>query len=129
MKEYCINSSCSLADHCMRFQKWKDEESNFIKVVNPKKVTGDSTCTFFMDNTDTRFAKGFIKFLTTLPRTTEDKFRSAMISHYPRNKYFKLRKGEILCSPSDQEFIIALLTKLSLPTDNVFDEWVEKEDW
>lgn len=129
MKEFCINSSCLLTDRCMRFQKWKDEERDFIKVVNPKKTTGDSACTFFKSNEDTRFGKGFIKFLTTLPRITEDKFRSAMISHYPRNKYFKLRKGEILCSPSDQEFILNLLTELDLPTDNVFDEWVEKEDW
>lgn len=129
MKEYCINSSCMLAERCMRFQKWKEEESNFIKVVNPKKATGDSTCTFFMDNINTRFAKGFTKVLGTLPRITEDKFRSAMIGHYPRNKYFKLRKGEILCSPADQEFIFNLLTELGLQTDNVFDEWVEKEDW
>lgn len=129
MKTYCTNSSCPKAETCIRYQQMFCAREKYLTILNPTYTTGGDNCQYFQLNEKTRFGKGFKAVLGTLPRTVEDKFRTAMIRHYNRNKYFAMRRGEVLCTPSDQQFISALLTNLGFPTDTIFDEWVEEYDW
>lgn len=129
MKIYCLNKECVLADKCLRVQKIDEETDTVIRVVNQGVVAGGAECQYFASGDTVRYGKGFIKMLETLPRKTEDEFRRMMLHHYPRNKYFKMRKGEVLCSPEDQQLISTIITQLSITCDTIFDAWVEKVDW
>jgi len=129
MKIYCLNNDCALADKCLRVQKRDEEMGETIRVINQRVVAGGADCQYFATGETTRFGKGFIKMLENLPRKKEEEFRQMMLRHYPRNKYFKMRKGEVLCSPEDQQLITTILTQLSITHDTIFDDFVDKVDW
>lgn len=129
MKTYCTNSSCPKAATCIRYQQMLGIRDRYITVLNPTYTKGGDNCQYYRLNEKTVFGKGFKAVLATLPRNVEDRFRNTMIHYYNRNKYFAMRRGEVLCAPSDQKYIAALLTNLGYPTDTIFDDWVEEYDW
>lgn len=128
-RKYCINAECPQAGKCLRHQQWRGVVDDYITIVNPRIATGGTDCRFFRPNEKTRYGKGFTRMLKTLPDDTKRAFRQMMIHEYYRKKYYRMRSGEVLCTPNDQHIIIHYLTQLGVPTDNVFDEWVEQYEW
>lgn len=129
MNTYCTKANCKLAANCLRYTKMSEEEHDVISIINPRLLAKNEECPYFVTSEKVRAGKGFIQMLRRLPRMQEDAFRLAMIAEYPRNKYFKLRRGEILCMPNDQAIIQRVLTRLGLPTDNIYDAWEECQMW
>jgi len=129
VKQLCLNDGCVLAGQCMRQVRLADAKTDFLSIVNPAVATGGEDCRFYVPDVMIRYGKGFIGILRQMPRPVEDCFRLAMMREYPRNKYFKMRKGEVLCNPDDQKIIHRILSDLNLSVDDPFDEWVEKKVW
>lgn len=129
LKQLCVKADCTMAAQCMRQVHLGDSKNEYLMIVNPQMATGDEECKYYYPDSTTRYGKGFISMLKNLPRVVEERFRYAMLLKYPRNKYFKLRKGEVLCGSKDQTIIMNILRDLNIETTDPFDGWVEKKDW
>lgn len=127
----CAKAGCTMKDVCLRQQLYLrivDTES-VVSIVNPRIVTANEKCPYLVKPRTIRYAKGFMRMLETLNVKKLDEFRWRMISKTNRNKYFKLRKGEILLTPEEQQKVFDVLHEIGLNIENPFDSYVEKGIW
>lgn len=127
----CVHVNCPKAESCLRqlaFQN-QTESSTYMRIVNPSKCTCQSNCPFYVSSMPVLYARGFAKFKEQMFPAQYDKFMTMLIGYYGRNKYFKLRRGELAISPADQLVIKKALKKSGVVEDLDFDTYEETLNW
>lgn len=129
----CLNDDCPLAHKCLRHLALEalPESKNFATILLPGRCTprADGTYTYYHSNTKVRYACGFRSVLTQFPVQVLNNFRDYLIMVYPRNKYFKIRRGDIHLSPKEQEFIIRVAKEQGFQGEFTFDKYEEDYLW
>ncbi len=129
----CLNDACPSAGTCLRHLALSahSEERDFIPVLHPRHypVAEETQCAHYRSHVKVHYARGFRQALAVFPVHMLTAFRDRMITRYPRNKYFALRRGELPLTPEEQEYIIRVARKVGYQGDFTFDAYEEGYLW
>lgn len=117
-KTLCFNSQCPQASTCRRYQYAQSipQDEIAFSVFNPAylaQFANLSECPHYWSTDIVHYAQGFTKILQQLPVKAANSLRITLISRYGRKNYYRYRKGDLLLPPSEQEYIISLIHKLT----------------
>lgn len=129
----CLKDDCPLAEECLRHLAVKalPESKNSVSVILPGKCTADENGAYpyYRSHVKVRYARGFSRVLATFPVNVLEAFRDRLISIYPRNKYFKMRRGGLLLTPQEQELIVRTAQAKGFQGKFTFDNYEEHYRW
>jgi hypothetical protein len=128
----CLNTKCLRANNCLRQMAGEivPAEEERIKIVNPKYIaTLSDDCAYYYSSEKVRYARGFIKLLGNLPyRKMRAVIRQLIIS-FGQTTYYRIRKGERLLSPAEQQEILNIIKSSGIDQPQEFDAYIEGYHW
>lgn len=130
--DMCIDTKCSKATTCLRHLAGQSitEDTPYCTIINPKFINSlKGDCPYYRSNTKVRYAKGFIKMLEALPHNQMRTVISHLMSHFERNMYYRIRRGERVLTPAEQKKILNILRNCGVTAPQSFDSYVEEYDW
>lgn len=128
----CLNRECLKADTCLRQIVERDisEEIAYWSIISPKllaNLKGD--CPYYRSSQKVRYARGFINILENLSKKQARAVVPHLMRSFGRTHYYRLRKGERLLSPTDQQKVLSALKNCGASHLQEFDKYEEKYDW
>ena len=128
----CSNNTCSNANTCLHQlaeQSFSDTYQTCV-YLNPKMLAKiDGACSYYKSNTKVKYAKGMMNMLNDMPHKQMKGFVRSLKENFSSRTYYRMRKGERLLSPSEQEQVIQLAESNGANIVQVFDEYVLKYQW
>lgn len=128
----CTHASCTRCRNCLRFLAFvslPDSEAT-IRIVNPKSLAQPTDgCSYHRSSEKIRFAKGFIGILDSLPIKVWKSVSYKLQFLYNLRTYYRLRKGEKLLPPKEQERIRDIIRQHGIQNIPDFDDFLEDYAW
>ena len=129
---FCLKHDCSKADTCLRqlaYQVYPDT-MNYCRMVNPKRLENiEEECPFYKSDEKVDFAQGFLNILGDIPGKLSGKVFNAATIHFGRRTYYRMRKGERLMTPDEQQEFIYLLKSCGVKEPQPFDVYISDYVW
>ncbi len=128
----CLKRECQMADSCLRqlIEPVMPPELTHWTIISPKYLSAiEGTCTYYRPAVKVRFAKGFIGILNNLPYNQMQRVISHLMDYFGRRTYYRVRKGERLLSPKEQQNILYILKNCGVEESGEFDAYIEDYDW
>lgn len=121
----CNQSECPHANTCLRqivYSSAAKRQGAFINLLNPVWLAAQKNgCNQYLKSEKVRRPYGFIRTLKAIPSGKLDRFRSAAILRMGRKRYYQTRKGEIMLTEAEAQFIIKLANQCGVKLDDYFD--------
>jgi hypothetical protein len=108
----CLNGECAKAGSCLRRLAEESTPPTVERycIVNPKYLAAlQGDCPYYRAAEKQHYAKGFINMLGNLPHNKIEAVVHKLISQFGRNRYYRLRKGEYLLSPENQQKVLDII--------------------
>lgn len=128
----CLNRKCLKADTCLRqlVEQCVPIDIQSWVIISPKYLAVlEGDCPHYRSTVKVRFAKGFLNILENLPYKQMRAVVSQLIVLFGRRTYYRVRKGERLLSPSEQQQFFLILKNCSVSSFGEFDAYLEDYDW
>ncbi len=128
----CLNRECSKANTCLRqlIVESIPEMNQHWVIISPKYLaTLQGSCPHYRSNIKVIYAKGFIKMLESLPYKQMQTVISHLINFFGRRTYYRVRKGERLLTPYEQQKILNILKNCGVNSQPEFDTSIEDYEW
>ena len=128
----CFNGQCLCADKCLRhlLTACIPEDRNYVTTVNPGKAVPDGkSCPFFLPKKVVRLAVGMLHLYDNLNYRDALAVRREIYLHFGRGTYYRIRNGERLIAPDEQNFIKQVFRKHGITSDPVFDGYEDAYEW
>lgn len=128
----CFRADCPKAATCLRrlAAEAMPASEERCMIVSPKflaTVKGD--CPYYRSSEKIRYAKGFIGIMNQLPHKTHNLAITYLQGMFNGRNYYRVRKGERLLSPEEQERVLNLLNRLGAQGPFEFDAYIEDYNW
>ena len=127
--DLCIVGECPKASTCLRHVALQLTESKRINILNPRMMTTTGDCPHYAKAEKVPYAKGFKNVMGKLPFNVHERAANALMSAFSERTYYRIRKGERLLSPDEQQCIRRILNRLGYTEPCEFDEYVEDYLW
>lgn len=128
----CVKSDCPCAPECLRHAALPLATSDMqsINIINPAYLASiEGDCPVFLSAVPVRYARGFVKMLSTLTVGQVNALRIKLGAHFGRTLYFRLRSGKRLIEPAAQAHIRQVMTELGVNPLPDFDAYIEAYNW
>ncbi|MCD8263412.1 MAG: DUF6078 family protein [Tannerellaceae bacterium] len=105
----CMNRECIQASTCLRqlIERTVPADVQQFTIVNPKYLASqEGSCPYYRPANKVYFTKGFIDMLESLPYKQMRAISSGLLNLFGRRTYFRVRKGERLLSPEEQQRVL-----------------------
>ena len=128
----CQNVDCPKSAECLRFQACSAIPGRFLswRCVLPN-AWKEGECSCFLQYETVRMARG----LNRLYKEVHDKrvrqvVRGELMAHFGSNgSYYRYKDGERWLNPQQQQYILDLLRKYGVQTEDIFDEYADTYDF
>lgn len=128
----CLNNQCPQANTCLRqlAEQSIPETLPSWTYLNPKHLAAlNGPCPHYRSSAKVSYAKGLINLLESLPYKQMHLVILGLISHFSRRTYYRIRKGERLLSPDEQQIVLYILHRCGVTDHKDFDAYVEDYEW
>lgn len=128
----CLNRQCDKASTCLRQLAEQSVTDDIIywSIISPRHLaTVKGSCPYYRSAAKVRFAKGFKGILENISNKQMREVVSHLISTFSRRTYYRIRKGERLLSPAEQEEIEKILRHCGVTDQQEFDAYTEEYEW
>lgn len=128
----CLNRECSKSDNCLRqlVERSVPQEIERWNIVSLKYLAAlTDDCPYYKAAEKVRFAKGFIQMLENLPYKQMQLAVHRLMDFFGRRMYYRVRKGERLLSPAEQQNIQNILGSCGVSQPQKFDAYIERYEW
>lgn len=128
----CLNRQCPKASTCLRqlVEQEVPDSAEYWVVISPKyqaKLKG--ACPHYRSSQKVQYAKGCMNILDNLPHKQRQLAIIHLMEYFSRRTYYRIRKGERLLTPSEQQRILNILKNCGATHLQNFDAYVEDYDW
>ena len=132
-KMLCVHPNCKQASECLRYHcahHLSDQVQHFT-ILNPNhlKVDSEQSCPYHLPIRKVSYAKGFIQWLDNLPKKESKTAANTLRKHFSYRTYYRMRNGEHLLTPSEQDQLQCILKQNGITTPIQFDEYHEDYLW
>lgn len=128
----CLNESCPLKGTCLRWLagEAKTRDEKYWSIISPKyQATLSGRCPDYRPNRKVIYAKGFLKMLGRMSVNQSKSVIVSLISLFGQRTYYRVRKGERLLSPVEQQRVLNVLKRHGVSLPQEFDAYIEEYDW
>lgn len=128
----CLNRKCTQAGACLRqlIELSVPADIQCWTILSPTYLASlEGACPYYRSATKVRFAKGFIRLLEDLPYNQMRTVIAHLTRYFGQRTYYRVRKGERLLSPAEQQKVLSILGKYGVSGSPEFDAYVEEYDW
>ena len=128
----CIKSDCPKAANCLRHAAvaMMPAEVKTRQIVSPVYLAQtEGECSMYRSAEKVMYARGFIRMMSALTVKQAHAVKDRIIATFGMNMYYRMRRGERLITPTEQEKIYQLLDKQGVTTHPEFDVYVEGYLW
>lgn len=128
----CLNRQCAKASTCLRQLAEQSATDDIIywSIISPRHLaTVKGSCPYYRSAAKVRFAKGFQGILENISNKQMREVVSHLISTFSRRTYYRIRKGERLLSPAEQEEVLKILRHCGVADQQEFDAYTEEYQW
>ena len=130
---FCFQQGCAKEATCLHKLacQYVEKEKQQIICVNPLHVEGQEGehCPCYEETVQVEMARGFLNALGTVPSAKVETVAQELIKKFNRSYYYRMRKGTMPITPSQQEVIAQVLIKAGAPTPIVFDSYETDNLW
>lgn len=84
---------------------------------------------YYRSASPVRFAKGFTNFRSQMFPQQYSAFKKALLGHYCRSEFYRIRSGERLLAPSAQQLVRQAVKEAGVTVPLDFDAFVDDIDW
>lgn len=126
----CFLDHCPLREQCLRWLvgQYADPSLVVYTAINPRNPKfGGKDCEMFRLNQRAVMKRGFLSMYHDMPGYMEKHIRWQLIGKFGRRKYFEMRKGDRLITPSEQQVIQDICRANGWEGPINYD--AEQEDW
>lgn len=128
----CLKRECPKASTCLRqmAELQISDKIEYWAIISPKyQATLKGECPHYRDCEKIIYAKGFVEMLDNMPNKQMKRFISNLIREFGQRTYYRVRKGERLLTPSEQQKILAILKRCGVEEPPKYDAYVEDFNW
>ncbi len=128
----CLNRECPHSPTCLRQIIEQTVPADVVewRIISPRHLTSlQGTCPHYRSSAKVRYAKGFLRLLEKLPHTQMQTVILQLTKYFGRRTYYRVRRGERLISPYEQQQVINILENCGVPPPHEFDGYTEKYVW
>ena len=128
----CIKGDCPKAASCLRHvavsmmpaevQKWS--------IVSPAYLAQmEGECPHYRSAEKVLYARGFVRMMSAMTMQQAHAFKGGIIATFGMNMYYRMRRGERLITPTEQEEIYQMLEQQGVTTRPEFDAYEKDYLW
>ena len=128
----CIKSDCPKAAMCLRYKATLMIPADVMKwsILSPAYLAQtEGECPHYRTAEKVRYARGFVRMMSTLTVTQAHAFKGDIIATFGMNMYYRMRRGDRLITPTEQEAIYQMLEQQGVTARPEFDAYVEGYLW
>ena len=128
----CIKGDCPKAEVCLRYkatlmmpadvQKW-----NILSPTYLAHMEGE--CPHYRSAEKVQYARGFVRMMSALTVNQAHVVKDNIVATFGMNMYYRMRRGDRLITPTEQEAIYQMLEKQGVTARPEFDAYVEDYLW
>lgn len=128
----CLNRECPLANTCLRqlAEQKMTGDTKYWHIISPKyqsELKGE--CPDYRQEKKIVYAKGFLKMLGGLTVDQCKPVINDLIRLFGRRSYYRVRKGERLLTPDEQQWVLRVLIRNGVDKPVEFDAYLEDYAW
>ena len=128
----CIKGDCPKAANCLRHvsvammptevQKWS--------ILSPAYLAQmEGECPHYRSAEKVQYARGFVRMMSAMTVHQAHAFKGNIIAEFGMNMYYRMRRGERLITPTEQEEIYQMLEQQGVTTRPEFDAYEKDYLW
>ena len=128
----CIKSDCPKAATCLRHvavammpaevQRWSIVSPAYLAQV-------EGECPHYRSAEKVQYARGFVRMMSALTVKQAHVVKDSIVATFGMNMYYRMRRGERLITPTEQETIYNLLEQQGITERPAFDAYTEDYLW
>ena len=128
----CIRRECPKAETCLRHVATLMIPADVMKwsILSPAYLAQmEGECPHYRSAEKVKYARGFVRMMSAMTVQQAHAFKGDIIAAFGINMYYRMRRGERLITPTEQEAIYQMLEKQGVTTRPEFDAYVEDYLW
>ena len=128
----CIKGDCPKATMCLRYKATLMIPADVMtwSILSPAYLAQiEGECPHYRSAGKVLYARGFVRMMSALTVTQAHAFKGDIIATFGMNMYYRMRRGERLITPTEQEAIYQMLEKQGVTARPEFDAYVEDYMW
>ena len=128
----CIKGDCPKAAVCLRYkatqmmpgevQKWSILSPAYLAQI-------ENECPHYRSAEKVMSARGFVRMMSALTVTQAHVVKDNIVATFGMNMYYRMRRGDRLITPTEQEAIYQMLEQQGVTTRPEFDAYEKDYLW
>ena len=128
----CIKGDCPKAANCLRHvaMAMMPAEVERWQIVSPAYLAQmEGECPHYRSAEKVKYARGFVRMMSALTVKQAHVVKDSIVATFGMNMYYRMRRGERLITPTEQEAIYQMLEQQGITTRPEFDAYIEDYLW
>ena len=128
----CIKGDCPKAASCLRHVAvaMMPAEVKAWSIVSPTYLEQkEGECLHYRSAERVMYARGFVRMMSAMTVKQAHAVKDCIVATFGMNMYYRMRRGERLITPTEQEEIYRLLENKGVDTRPEFDGYEEGYLW
>ncbi len=129
----CISRSCAQRTHCLhaRIASEVCSTARIYPLINPHHPSHQEgvTCDLYRSAEPERYARGFTQAMSELSQRNYIACTNYMIGRSSKSQFYRLKRGDLPLSPSEQEEMLDILRAYGYEGDSPFDDYEMRYTW
>ena len=128
----CIRRECPKAETCLRHvaTQMMPAEVQTWSILSPAYLAQtEGECPHYRTAEKVKYARGFVRMMSALTVKQAHVVKDSIVATFGMNMYYRMRRGERLITPTEQEAIYQMLEQQGITTRPEFDDYIEDYLW
>ena len=128
----CIKGDCPKAAMCLRYKATLMIPADVMKwsILSPAYLAQtEGECPHYRTAEKVRYARGFVRMMSSLTMNQAHVVKDNIVATFGMNMYYRMRRGDRLITPTEQETIYQMLEQQGVTARPEFDAYVEDYLW
>ena len=128
----CIKGDCPRAAMCLHYKATQMIPADVMKwsILSPAYLAQtEGECPHYRTAEKVKYARGFVRMMSALTMNQAHVVKDNIVATFGMNMYYRMRRGDRLITPTEQEAIYQMLEQQGVTTRPEFDAYVEDSLW
>ena len=128
----CLKGDCPKAAMCLRHKAtlMMQADVQTWSILSPAYLAQvEGECPHYSSTEKVQYARGFVQMMSSLTVKQANAMKDGIVSKFGMNMYYRMRRGDRLITPTEQEVIYQILEQQGVANRPDFDTYVEDYLW
>lgn len=128
----CLKGDCPKAAMCLRHKAtlMMQADVQTWSILSPAYLAQvEGECPHYSSTEKVQYARGFVQMMSSLTVKQANAMKDGIVSKFGMNMYYRMRRGDRLITPTEQESIYQLLEQQGITTRPEFDAYEKDYLW